>query len=61
MCPATGAVRSWGARSGLRERAFWPAFRRILRDRGLGGIQLMISDHHGGLMNAMDTTMAGVL
>ena len=30
-----------------------------MRDRGLGGVQLVISDHHRGLMNAIDATMAG--
>jgi putative transposase len=38
---------------------FWTEFLRSLRDRGLGGTQLVISDHHRGLMNAIDTTMAG--
>jgi putative transposase len=39
---------------------FWTAFLRTLRDRGLAGTQLVISDHHRGLMNAIETTMAGV-
>jgi putative transposase len=39
---------------------FWTEFLRALRDRGLAGTQLVISDHHRGLMNAIDTTMAGV-
>ena len=39
---------------------FWAQFLRTLRDRGLGGTQLVISDHHRGLMNAIDATMAGV-
>jgi putative transposase len=39
---------------------FWTEFLRSLRDRGLDGTQLVISDHHRGLMNAIDTTMAGV-
>ena len=38
---------------------FWTQFLRSLRDRGLGGVQLVISDHHRGLMNAIDATMAG--
>ncbi len=38
---------------------FWTEFLRGLRDRGLGGVQLVISDHHRGLMNAIDATMAG--
>jgi putative transposase len=39
---------------------FWSEFLLTLRDRGLGGTQLVISDHHRGLMNAIDATMAGV-
>jgi putative transposase len=38
---------------------FWTEFLRSLRDRGLGGVQLVISDHHRGLMNAIDATMTG--
>jgi len=29
--------------------AFWTAFLRSLRSRGLGGVQLVISDAHEGL------------
>ena len=39
---------------------FWTQFLLTLRDRGLGGTQLVISDHHRGLMNAIEITMAGV-
>ena len=39
---------------------FWAQFLLTLRDRGLGGTQLVISDHHRGLMNAIEITMAGV-
>jgi putative transposase len=39
---------------------FWTEFLRTLRDRGLSGIQLVVSDHHRGLMNAIETTLAGV-
>jgi putative transposase len=38
---------------------FWAQFLRGLRDRGLSGTQLVISDHHRGLMNAIDTVMVG--
>jgi len=38
---------------------FWAEFLRGLRERGLGGVQLVISDHHRGLMNAIDATMIG--
>ena len=57
----TAVVRCWGARSGTGEtQDFWSEFLRSLRDRGLGGTPLVISDHHRGLMNAIDATMAGV-
>jgi len=39
--------------------AFWTEFLRSLRERGLTGVQLVISDHHRGLMNAIDATMIG--
>jgi putative transposase len=38
---------------------FWTEFLRGLRERGLGGVQLVISDHHRGLMNAIEATMLG--
>jgi len=40
-------------------QVFWADFLRSLRERGLGGVQLVISDHHRGLMNAIDATMIG--
>jgi putative transposase len=39
--------------------AFWAEFLRGLRDRGLGGVQLVISDAHRGLVNAIDTVLQG--
>jgi len=39
--------------------AFWTEFLRSLRERGLAGVALVISDHHRGLMNAIDATMIG--
>jgi Transposase and inactivated derivatives len=39
--------------------AFWSEFLRGLRERGLTGVQLVISDHHRGLRNAIDTVMLG--
>jgi putative transposase len=38
---------------------FWTAFLRSLRDRGLHGVQLVISDAHRGLTNAINTVCAG--
>jgi len=38
---------------------FWTEFLRDLRDRGLTGVQLVISDAHRGLSNAIGTVMQG--
>jgi putative transposase len=38
---------------------FWTDFLRGLRDRGLHGVQLVISDSHRGLTNAIHTVLAG--
>ncbi len=39
--------------------AFWTEFLRDLKDRGLNGVQLVISDSHRGLTDAITTTMQG--
>lgn len=39
--------------------AFWTAFLRSLRARGLAGVQLVISDHHEGLKSAISSVMIG--
>jgi putative transposase len=38
---------------------FWTEFLRSLRDRGLGGVQLVISDSHRGLVNAVNAVFLG--
>jgi len=38
---------------------FWTEFLRGLRERGLAGVQLVVSDHHRGLMKAIDATLVG--
>ncbi|MCS5729546.1 IS256 family transposase, partial [Herbiconiux moechotypicola] len=38
---------------------FWTTFLRSLRARGLGGVQLVISDAHTGLIAAIQTVFAG--
>jgi putative transposase len=38
---------------------FWSEFLRSLRDRGLHGVQLVISDAHRGLVNAISAVCAG--
>ncbi|MBA2699700.1 MAG: IS256 family transposase [Nocardioidaceae bacterium] len=39
--------------------AFWTEFLRDLRERGLHGVQLVISDAHSGLTAAADTVLQG--
>ena len=39
--------------------AFWTAFLKGLRARGLGGVQLVISDHHLGLKEAIGAVFVG--
>jgi putative transposase len=39
--------------------AFWTAFLRSLKARGLAGVQLVISDAHTGLKGAISAVMAG--
>ena len=39
--------------------AFWTAFLRSLRTRGLTGVQLVISDAHAGLKNAIASVLLG--
>ena len=39
--------------------AFWTEFLRDLRSRGLDGVQLVISDAHRGLVNAIGTVLQG--
>src|SRR4030095_11482767 len=62
---ATG-VRADGHREVLRfdvgdseDGAFWTAFLRSLKARGLHGVQLVISDAHEGLRAAIAAVMAG--
>jgi putative transposase len=39
--------------------AFWTAFLRSLKTRGLGGVQLVISDAHAGLKAAIEAVLLG--
>jgi len=62
---ATG-VRADGHREVLgsavgdsEDEVFWTEFLRDLRDRGLAGVQLVISDSHAGLKKAVAPTMSG--
>jgi transposase-like protein len=62
---ATGVTRA-GDREVLgcdvgdsEEGAFWTAFLRSLRARGLGGTRLVISDAHQGLVNSIQAVLLG--
>ncbi len=62
---ATGVTRN-GDREVLgvavgdsEDGAFWTAFLQGLRARGLGGVQLVISDHHLGLKAAIASVFIG--
>jgi transposase-like protein len=41
------------------DQAFWAAFFKGLRSRGLAGVQLVISDHHLGLKAAIESVFIG--
>jgi len=41
------------------DSAFWTAFPRSLKARGLGGVQLVISDAHTGLKQAISAVLIG--
>ena len=57
---ATGDREVLGVDIGDTENgAFWTAFLRSLRTRGLSGVQLMISDQHAGLKSAIESVMVG--
>jgi putative transposase len=57
---ADGRREVLGCASGDSETEdFWTEFLRDLRERGLTGVQLVISDAHRGLVNAIGTVMQG--
>jgi putative transposase len=57
---ATGDREVLGVDIGDTENgAFWNAFLRSLRGRGLSGVQLVISDQHAGLKAAIEAVMVG--
>ena len=58
---ADGRREVLGCATGDSEtEAFWTEFLRDLRDRGLTGVQLVISDAHSGLVNAIEAVLQGV-
>ena len=57
---ADGRREVLGCATGDSEtEAFWTEFLRDLRDRGLTGVQLVISDAHSGLVNAVAAVLQG--
>jgi transposase-like protein len=58
---ATGEREVLGLDVGDSEdEVFWRGFLRSLRSRGLGGVQLVISDQHSGLVGALRRVFQGV-
>jgi len=65
-CVVTSAVNSGGHREILgldvftsEDAAAWTAFLRGLVERGLSGVQLVVSDDHRGLVKAIDAVLPG--
>jgi putative transposase len=56
---ATAAARSWASPLATPRMAFWTAFLRSLKARGLAGVQLVIADAHLGLRQTVSAVMAG--
>jgi putative transposase len=57
---ATGEREVLGVDVGDSEdEAFWRGFLRSLRSRGLGGVQMVISDQHAGLVAALRRVFQG--
>ena len=57
---ADGRREVLGCATGDSEtEAFWTEFLRDLRNRGLDGVQLVISDAHRGLVNAIEAVFQG--
>ena len=57
---ADGRREVLGCATGDSEtEAFWTEFLRELRERGLGGVQLVMSDAHRGLTNAISAVFQG--
>ncbi|GAB2855090.1 hypothetical protein GCM10027026_00900 [Myroides odoratimimus subsp. xuanwuensis] len=42
------------------DEIFWRGFLNSLKQRGLGGVQLVISDQHAGLVKALSRAFQGV-
>jgi putative transposase len=58
---ATGGREILGVDIGDSEdEVFWRGFLRTLRERGLSGVQLVISDQHSGLVAALGRQLQGV-
>ena len=58
---ATAAGRCSASTSATREdEVFWRGFLRTLKERGLTGVQLVISDQHAGLVAALGRVFQGV-
>ncbi len=57
---ATGSREVLGVDVGDSEdEAFWRGFLRSLKSRGLGGVRMVISDQHAGLVAALRRSFQG--
>ncbi len=63
---ATGVTASGGREilgldvGGSEDEVFWRGFLRTLKERGLSGVRLVISDQHAGLVAALGRQLQGV-
>ena len=57
---ATGERKIFGLDVGDSEDEFWKGFMTSLKQRGLAGVQLVISDQHSGLVAALRRCFQGV-
>jgi transposase-like protein len=56
---AEGSREVLGVDGDSEDEVFWRGFLRSLRARGLGGVRLVISDQHAGLVAALRRTFQG--
>ena len=56
---ATGGREILGVVGDSEDEVFWRGFLRTLRERGLSGVQLVISDQHAGLVAALGRMFQG--
>ncbi|GAA3491738.1 hypothetical protein GCM10018987_58210 [Streptomyces cremeus] len=58
--PCSNEVESLGKVGDSESEAFWKEFLRSLRERGLSGVRLVVTDQHSGLVAAVRKVMLSV-